>query len=84
MNEIQKENLIENTNLLILNQKVARNSTTGVKGVHPTKNGKYRAYINFKGKRTYLGFFDTLEEAKKAREAAEEELYKPFLDEHDN
>ncbi|XJS09828.1 hypothetical protein ACF3NG_06690 [Aerococcaceae bacterium WGS1372] len=84
MNEVIKENLVENTNLLILNQKVAKNSTTGVKGVHPTKNGKYRAYISFKGKRTYLGTHDTLEEAAKARKDAEEELYKPFLESYEN
>jgi len=80
MNEILKENLVDDTNLLILNQKVSKNSKTGVKGVHSTKNGKYRAYINFKGKRTYLGFFDTLEEAAKARKDAEDKMYKPFLD----
>lgn len=78
-----KKHSIENTNALLFDQKVAKNNKTGVKGVHKTKDGRYRAYISFNGKREYLGFFDTLEEAREVRKEAEERLYKPFLEKYD-
>lgn len=55
--------------------KVAKNSKTGVTGVSivQRKDGpKYLAQINVNHVRTRLGYFDTLEEAKKARLDAEE------------
>jgi hypothetical protein len=39
------------------------NSKTGVKGVSPTKEGKYTAAFTQNGKRHYLGTFGTVEEA---------------------
>lgn len=53
-----------------------------IKGVSYTKNGKYRAYINLKRKQKHLGVFDTLEEAKKAREEAEKEIFDPLFEKH--
>lgn len=42
-------------------------SGTGVRGVHYEKSsGKYRAYVTHNYKRTYLGRFNTLEEAEAA------------------
>ena len=38
-----------------------------------TNNNKYMAYITVNRKRIHLGYFDTIEEAKKAREKAENE-----------
>ncbi len=48
-----------------------RHNRTGAKGVMLHKNGKYRAYITKNGKRTYLGYHQTLPEAVLARENAE-------------
>lgn len=64
-----------------LEGKVNRNSSTGVNGVFFDR-GKYRAAISFKGKKTYLGRYATIEEAAAARKQAEEILYKEYLNEH--
>ena len=47
----------------------------GVKGVY-YKNGKFISRINYKNKRIHLGCFDTIEEAKIAREKAEMVIFK--------
>ena len=62
-------------------KRVRRDSSTGVTGVEwiPGR-GRFRAVINFMGRRTYLGSFRTLEEAAAARTDAEDRLYKPFLE----
>ncbi len=67
----------------IKSAKISKANTSGVRGVSFKKNiGKYEAYIGFKGKLKILGFFDTLEEAAQARKKAEDEIYKPFIEEH--
>ena len=61
-----------------------RDNELGVKGIHwHEKKQKYRAMIYFRGKSKHLGYFDTLGEAVKAREEAEEELYKPLIEEYE-
>ena len=61
------------------NRGVRKDSVTGCAGVNPreNKNGTvvYRAYITTNYKRTYLGKFDTLEEAVSARKAAEDKYW---------
>lgn len=82
---LQKEKekaYIEGSFVHALNAKTPKSNKTGVKGVSKTKEGKYRAYINLARKQYHLGIFDTLEEAKKAREAGEEEYYRPILEEY--
>ena len=55
-----------------LNCSLSKNSTTKVNGVSYHKNtGKYRAYIMVNRKQVHLGLFDSLEEAKQAREQAD-------------
>ena len=56
------------------NNKLAKNNKTGVRGVSKTKSGKFTAYIRFQGKLKYLGVFDSLEDAKMARENAFSDL----------
>lgn len=53
------------------NKRVYRNSLSGVKGVIKRGN-RYRAVIYIAGKAKYLGNFDSIDEAKAAREAAKE------------
>ena len=55
-------------------------STSGVRGVQKTASGSYRAYIGFRGMRYSLGTFDELGQARDARRAAEDRLYRPFLE----
>jgi hypothetical protein len=51
-----------------------RNNRSGVRGVG-YQDGKWRARINVNGEDHYLGRFDTVEEATKARRQAEVEFY---------
>jgi len=70
---------------------LTKNSPTGesgVKGVRKRvrKNGtvRWQAHIGLKNKDIYLGSFETIDQAAKAREEAEEKYYKPFLEEKEN
>ena len=67
------------------NRRVNKNNKTGHKGVFVDKgNQKYRAHIKHNGKNIWLRnstggiYFDTIEEAIKARKAAEEALNTEF------
>lgn len=60
------------------NKRVQSNSKTGVKGVHPGKNGKFRARVQFRGKPLDLGQFDSIEEAKAAYDAAAKIIHGSF------
>ncbi len=54
------------------NKGLQSNNTTGVKGVTFSKQkNKLRVRIKLNGKEKHLGFFDTIEEAKIAREIGE-------------
>jgi len=53
------------------NQKRRRSNTSGVMGVHAHRDGGWVVRINADGERKYLGLFDNLEDATKARKAAE-------------
>lgn len=57
-----------------------KTNTSGVRGVYYNpKRSKWIAQIMFKKKCYYLGGFDRLEDAAKAREVAEEKLFGDFL-----
>lgn len=61
-----------------------RDNKLGIKGVYWCEGKqKYRSMIYFKGKSIHLGYFDTLDKAVKAREDAEEEYYKPIIEEYE-
>ena len=66
-----------------LNNKLYANNSSGVRGVRFRK-GKYEASICFKQKSYYLGRYDTIEEASKARKIAEDKLFGEFLDWYNN
>lgn len=75
--------------ILFRGKQANKNSHTGVKGVNLTAPSKlkkgykpYRARIMLKGKEITIGYYNTIEEAKYAREKAEEELYQPIVDEY--
>lgn len=80
--EIHQKASIDGSSAFHLNERVSKNSTTGIKGVSETKNGRYRAYIVVARKQIYLGTFGTLEEAAAARKQAEERYFKPILDKY--
>lgn len=68
----------------LLRQKIQPNNKTGVKGVSISRDKKgrirYVANITVNNKRIYLGIFDKLEDAEKARKNAEEKYHKPYID----
>ncbi|WP_250227715.1 AP2 domain-containing protein [Anaeropeptidivorans aminofermentans] len=76
--------LIDGTCLeVIASSKVSKNNRSGIKGVsYYSKTNSWIATLTFKGKRHYLGEYDNITAAAKARWKAEEEIIKPFIDEH--
>lgn len=69
----------QGTSFKILNDKIQKNNTSGVRGVSwHKKTHKWCARIAFQGKEYQLGYYDDLEDAREARMAAEERLYKGF------
>ena len=81
----RKDNFLKDgTSLaLIANKKLRKNNSSGVNGVYWDKKvGKYRASIFVKGRKINLGSYSKLEEARKAREEAEDKYYKPIIDKY--
>lgn len=62
-----------------MNRRTPINNTTGVKGVTKHNDGGYVVRLGFMGKRHYLGYYKTFEEAVKVRNEKEKELYKEFM-----
>lgn len=57
-------------------------SSTGHRGVYfDPRSQKYRARLRFQGKTMNFGYYDRLEDAIKARQKAEEEVFGKFLSE---
>ena len=61
-------------------------SKTGIRGVNflniPRTKKKYRADIKIQNKRYYLGCYDNINEAAKARKLAEEKYFNPILEKY--
>lgn len=71
----------DGTRLPYLTQTMFKNNTSGVRGVHHhTASGLWVATIGFKKKNYFLGAYKDKERAIMARKIAEEELWKPFLE----
>ena len=61
-------------------RRIRSDNTSGATGVEWLEDKRlWRATINFKGKRRYLGAYRNFEDAVKVRKRAEEELFEPFL-----
>ena len=72
---------VDGTSLHAIMQKKSSNNKSGCRGVCYYKEAKsWRAYISFKKKRYYLGYYKNIEDAKKARKDAEQHLYGSFID----
>ena len=83
INRNKQDNRVNNLRLVSrqingINADIYSHNTTGIKGVSSVKKGatvKFRARITLNGICKHLGYFDTAEEAKKAREVAENQLF---------
>lgn len=75
-------NLKYNTNFQIIeNDTPPVNNTSGTKGVSWCKDrNKWEAYIAINNKKIHLGRYAKLEDAIKARKAAEDEYFKPLIE----
>lgn len=84
-NENQKNiytqlHLIDGTCVEMLEKRKYRSdNTSGFRGVSLQKNGRFRASIGFKGRRFYLGIYDSMQEAVEARMEAEEKIHGGFV-----
>ena len=73
----------EGTLIPMLNDKIYSTNSSGVRGIcWDNRSNKWRAYITLKGKFYNLGLYDDKEAAIRARENAEEKLWKTFIEEH--
>lgn len=82
---VEDNNAIDNLRLSSRSQNSANgpvrsHNKLGVKGVY-MQDGKYRAGVTKDGKQHYVGFFDTLEEAKAAWDKKAKELHEDFFHE---
>ena len=67
-----------------LTRGMLRNNTSGHKGVSwSASKGKWRAYITLRDKQLFLGYYDDVQEAAKARQEAEKEHFKPIVDKYE-
>jgi len=78
----KKLNLVDGTCIeKISNQTLLTTNTSGIRGVHWDRNAnKWRAIIYFRGKQIHLGLFNDIEDAAKARKAAEDLYFKPVIE----
>lgn len=76
----RKDNLrIANQQTNQINRKENKNNKSGIKGVSLDKrNNKYYARIMINGKNIFLGYFENKEEAKEARDKAEQNYFGEF------
>ncbi len=65
----------------IRSSKIPKDNTTGARGVYFIK-GKYVAKLVFQKKPYYLGTYSNFEDAKRAREEAEEAIFQATIDYH--
>lgn len=79
-----KGDFVEGTQVSKIRGKPTKSNKSGVVGVNWDKSrGKWQASIRFKGRRYNLGRFASFDDAVKARQTAEKEIFGSFLKQHD-
>ena len=64
----------------LMNQSIRKNNSSGIKGVcFNKKSNKWEARIEMNKNKYFLGYFNTLEEAKEARQKKANELFGEFV-----
>jgi hypothetical protein len=69
------------TRIPSLNETLYKSNTTGVRGVYKFGE-KYMAMIGIQKEMKYLGLYKDIDDARKARQTAEDELWQPLIDEY--
>lgn len=84
MKTLHDRQFIQSTNIdLISKKKANKNNKTGIRGVcYITSMKKYKAYLYLNKKYHFLGYYDNIAEAIKARKKAEEKYFKPILNKY--
>lgn len=81
---IHKRNLFKGIYVNLLQSKLSKKNTSGVKGVSFTTHTKlWRASIQIKRDIIYLGSFKNINDAITARKEAEEKYFKPVIEEYE-
>lgn len=81
--KIYETDLVEDTRLGLLTQKISKRNTSGFKGVSwSTRDKRWLSYIRFQKKRHYLGSFTNKQDAINARKEAEKKYFKPILEKY--
>lgn len=76
-------NLVDGTSLLLISKNLISSNGSRYKGiVWDKKRQKWRVRISFQKREIYLGRFDDIEDAIKARKEAEEKYFKPILEKY--
>ena len=84
LKSLEYRTLIDGTCLeVIASDTVPSNNRSGVKGVsYYSRTDSWVATLNFKGKHYWLGKYDTVDEAARQRQLAEEAIFDPFIEAH--
>ena len=83
LKKYSEKNLVDGTRLDQLNKKKSANNKSGYKGVcWDKRRERWETYIHFKGRKRFLGYFESKEDAIKARLKAEEEYFVPILEKY--
>lgn len=61
------------------NTRVSKNNKLGIKGICLHHTGKYRAYTSIGAKSVHIGLYETVEEAKLARDKVVSELHGDYF-----
>lgn len=80
-----RKDFVDNTCLssIVAGKTPSARNTSGHTGVYlDKKSGKWQAYINYKKKRYYLGFFTDINDAIRARKEGEARIHDPVIMEH--
>jgi hypothetical protein len=68
---------------IIASKKLSKRNKSGIKGVYfDNREQRWIAKLNLQGKEHYLGQYENIIEAIKARHTAEEEYFKPIIEKY--
>lgn len=74
---------VDGTRLGAIRHPERKNNSSGFTGVSwNRRRKKWESYIRFQGTQYHLGLYDNLEDAAKARAAAEGKYFQPIIDKH--